>query len=124
MTRRTLTPARKREIAAFNGWRTPQGEQVAIENGEIVTLHDGFKVEYDHIYQIGLGGSDEIENMQPMTPEAHADKTYNQDAKARAKDRRLTGVNKVRAKRSFPKGRKLGIPGLRKKLDGRVVRCD
>ncbi|KKM01046.1 hypothetical protein LCGC14_1798360 [marine sediment metagenome] len=122
MTRRSLTPKRKREIAAFNGWRTPQGEQVAIENGELVTLHDGRKIEYDHIYQIGLGGSDETQNMQPMTPGAHKVKT--RDAKARAKDRRLTGVNKVRAKRSWPKGRKLGIPGLRKKLDGRVVRCD
>ncbi len=122
MTRRALTEKRKREIAKFNGWRTPQGETVAIEEGNIVTLHDGRKVEYDHHYQLALGGADEIENMQPMTPEAHADKTYNQDAKARAKDRRLTGVNKVRAKHSFPKGRKLGIPGLRKKLTGRVVK--
>lgn len=120
MTRRSLTPRRKREIAAFNGWRTPQGEQVAIENGELVTLHDGRKVEYDHHYQLALGGADEIENMQPMSPEAHAVKTYKLDAPARAKVKRLSGQTKKR-EYFWPK-RKLGIPGLRKKLNGKVER--
>ena len=121
MTRRTLTPRRKREIAAFNGWRTPQGEQVAIENGELVTLHDGRKVEYDHIYELGAGGADEIENMQPITPANHKCKTK-RGAKARGKVRRLTGTNKPKPKHSFPKGRGFGIAGLRKKLDGTVVK--
>ena len=119
--RRALTPKRKREIAAFNGWRTPQGEMVAIENGELVTLHDGRKVEYDHIYSLGLGGSDDTENMQPMTPEAHAAKTK-RDSKTRKKVRHLTGANKPKPKRKFPKGRSFGIPGLRKKLNGTVVK--
>ncbi len=120
MTRRALTPRRKREIAAFNGWRTPNGELVAIENGELVTLHDGRKIEYDHIYQLGLGGSDEIENMQPITPEAHAAKTK-RDGAARKKVRHLTGANKPKPKYSWPK-RTFGRPGLRKKLDGSVVK--
>ncbi len=121
MTRRTLTPRRKREIAAFNGWRTPQGEQVAIENGELVTLHDGRKVEYDHHYSLGLGGADETENMQPMTPEAHKGKTKH-DVKAQAKVRHLTGANKPKRKYNWPKGRKLGIPGMSKKLNREVLK--
>ena len=121
MTRRSLTPKRKREIAAFNGWRTPQGEQVAIENGELVTLHDGRRVDYDHRYSLGLGGLDETENMQPMTSGAHKVKTRD-DAKARGKVRRLTGANKPKPKRPWPKGRGFGIPGLRKKLTGEVVK--
>ncbi len=121
MTRRSLTPKRKREIAAFAGWRTPQGEMVGIEKGELVTLHDGRKVEYDHIYSLGLGGADETANMQPMTPDAHAAKTK-RDGAARKKIRHLTGANKEKPKRSFPKGRKLGIPGMRKKLNGKVER--
>ncbi len=119
--RRALTEERKREIAVFNGWKTPQGETVAIEEGELVTLHDGRKVEYDHHYQLALGGADEIENMQPMTPEAHAEKTYKRDAPARGKVRRLSGQTKKR-KYYWPKGRKFGIPGLRKKLNRQVVK--
>ena len=131
MTRRALTEKRKREIAEFNGWRTPQGEAVAIEEGELVTLHDGRKIEYDHIYQLALGGSDEIENMQPMSPVAHAEKTYKRDAQARGKVRRLKRKflqptdNEPEhrwRKRRWPKGRKFGILGLRKKLDGSVVK--
>jgi len=121
MTRRSLTPKRKREIAAFNGWRTPQGEQVAIENGELVTLHDGRKIEYDHRYQLALGGADETANMQLITPAAHTEKS-GKDAKLRAKDRRLRGKNKRRLKRSWPKGRGFGIPGWRKTLKGPAVR--
>ena len=121
MTRRSLTPKRKREIAAFNGWRTPNGEMVAIENGELVTLHDGRKIEYDHIYSLALGGSDEIENMQLITPAAHKAKSK-RDGAARKKVRHLTGANKQKRKYNWPK-RKLGIPGLRKKLDGTVVKA-
>ena len=121
MTRRTLTPVAKKRIAAFNGWRTPQGETVAIEEGQIVTLHDGRKVVYDHAVQLALGGADEIKNMQPMTPEAHAFKTNKLDAPARGKVRRLSGANKERPKRRWPK-RPFGIPGLRKKFDGTVVK--
>lgn len=123
MTRRTrtLTPKRKREIAAFNGWQTPQGEMVGIEDGEIVTLHDGVKVEQDHRIQLAQGGPDEIENMQPMTPLEHTRKSAD-DAKLRAKDRRLRGFNKPKRKYNWPKGRGFGIPGLRKKLNGKVER--
>lgn len=120
MTRRSLSPKRKREIAAFNGWRTPQGEMVVIEKGELVTLHDGRKVEYDHHYSLGLGGADETENMQLMTPKAHKVKTK-RDVKAQAKVRHLTGANKAKPEYRWP-SRPLGIPGLRKKLDGSVVK--
>ncbi len=120
MARKSLTPKRKREIAAFAGWRTPQGEMVGIENGELVTLKDGRKVEYDHIYSLGLGGSDETENMQPMTPDAHADKTK-RDGAARKKIRHLTGANKPKRKYNWPT-RKLRSRGLRKKFNGDVVR--
>ena len=120
MTRRTLTPTRKREIAEFNAWRTPQGETVAIEEGDLVTLHDGVKVEYDHIYQIGLGGPNKIKNMQPISPDEHKRKTK-RDAKARGKVRRLSGQTKKR-KYYWPKGRKFGIQGWRKKFDGTVVK--
>ena len=60
--------------------------------------------------------------MQPMTPEAHANKTYKLDAPARGKVNRLLGRKKKRAY-NWPKGRKLGIPGLRKKLNGEVVKA-
>ena len=123
MTRRSLSPRRKREIAAFNGWRTREGEQVAIENGELVTLHDGRKVEYDHIYQLALGGSDEIENMQPMTPEAHAAKTNKFDAKVRAKDRRLRGFNKPKRKYNWPT-RPFFKSEWKRRPDGSVVLRD
>lgn len=119
--RRSMTLALKREIAAFNGWRTPQGETVCIEKGEIVTLHDGVKLENDHEVQLALGGKDEIENMRPMTPAEHKHKSAD-DARARAKDRRLTGQNKPRPKRRFPKGRGFGWKGWRKKIDGTAER--
>ncbi len=120
-TRRSLTPEDKRRIAAFTGWRTPQGQTVCIENGEIVTLHDGVKIENDHAVQLALGGEDDTENLRPMTPLAHKAKSK-RDAQARGKVRRLSGQTKKREyhwpKRRFPKGRKLGWEGWRKKVDG------
>ena len=50
MSRKSLTPKRKREIAAFNGWRTREGEQVAIENGELALStanYDGLLIGWD-----------------------------------------------------------------------------
>ncbi len=120
--RRTLTQKGKRRIAIHRHWRAPEGEPLVLENGKVVLLSTGKVPEYDHIHSLGLGGADEVGNMQPLTPAQHAAKTK-RDAQARGKVRRLSGQTKKR-KYYWPKGRKFGIEGLRKKLKGRVVPRD
>ena len=120
MTRRALTPVAKKRIAIHRHWRAPEGEPLALENGKVVLLSTGKPPEYDHAVQLALGGADEVENMQPLTPVQHAAKTK-RDAQARGKVRRLSGQTKKR-KYYWPKGRKFGIPGLRKKLNRQVVK--
>ncbi len=119
MTRRALTPAKKKRIAHHRHWRAPEGEPLALENGKVVLLSTGKAPEYDHAVQLALGGADEVGNMQPLTPAQHAAKTK-RDAQARGKVRRLSGQTKKR-KYYWPK-RPFGIPGLRKKFDGTVVK--
>ena len=91
-----------------------------MENGKVVLLSTGKSPEFDHIRQLALGGADDDSNMQPLTPAQHAAKTK-RDAQARGKVRRLSGQTKKR-KYYWPKGRKFGIPGLRKKLNRQVVK--
>ena len=124
MTRRSLTPARKKRIAERRNWIAVDGEPLCLEKRRVVLLATGGSPEFDHAVQLALGGSDDDDNLRPMTPEAHAAKTYKLDAPARAKVRRLSGGNKERPKFKWPKRRKLGIKGLRKKLNGRVVPRD
>jgi len=121
MTRRTLTPAAKKRIAHHRHWRAPEGGLLALENGKVVFLATGKVLEWDHIHPLALGGSNDDDNFQPMSPEFHAEKSK-RDAAARRMIRRATGANKEKPKRRFPKGRKFGIKGLRKKLNGRVVK--
>ena len=121
MTRRSLTPRRKREIAKRRNWIAGR-EPLCLEAGQVVLLSTGKPPEYDHIHALGMGGPDTDENMQPLSPEAHAEKSK-RDAAARKKVRHLTGANKAKPKYRWPK-RKLGIEGLRKKLDGKVVPRD
>ena len=120
MTRRSLTPRRKIEIAKRRGFRGLEGGMLSLENGKVCDLGTGQPAEFDHVYQLALGGTDDDDNLRPIPPAAHKDKSRG-DAKIRAKVRRLTGANKAKPKYRWPKGRKLGIPGLRKKLDGQVV---
>ena len=116
--RKSLSPRRKRDIAKRRNWIAGH-EPLCLEAGQVVLLSTGKPPEYDHIHALGMGGSDDIENMQPMTPGAHKAKTRD-DSKARGKIRRLTGANKPKRKFNWPKGRKLGWDGLRKKLNGKV----
>ncbi len=120
-TRRTLTHKRKRRIAERRNWIAVDGEPLCLEKGRVVLLATGGSPEFDHAVQLALGGSDDDDNLRPMSPEAHAEKSK-RDAAARKKVRHLTGANKPKPKFRWPKGRKLGIPGLRKKLNGKVER--
>ena len=121
MTRRSLTPRQKIEIAELRHWRAPGGGILCLENGKVCDLATGLPTEVDHAWQIATGGPDTDDNLRHMSPAAHKTKSRD-DAKIRAKVRRLTGANITKPKRSFPKGRSFGIPGRRKKLDGSVVK--
>ena len=121
MTRRALTEKRKIEIAKFRHWRAPGGGLLCLEAGKVRLLATGEVTEVDHAWQIATGGPDTDDNLRHMSREDHADKSRD-DARIRAKDRRLREKNKRRPKRPLPKGRGFGIPGLRKKLDGTVVK--
>lgn len=100
--RRSMTPARKRRIAQAYNWCTPQGAQLALERGKVVLLATGTPPEFDHIHQLAMGGTDSDDNLRPLTPADHKDKTR-ADAKARGKVRRLSGQNKPKRKYNWPK---------------------
>lgn len=51
---------------------------------------DGDRVDLDHIHQLAMGGPDDAANLRPLCEPCHKIKTRN-DAKARAKVRRLRG---------------------------------
>ena len=121
MTRRTLTPAGQRRIAENRHWRAFDGEPLCLENGKVVLLDTGKRPEWDHIHPLAIGGSNDDDNFQPMTAEAHTAKSR-QDGQARSMIRHVTGANKERPKRRWPKGRKPGWEGWRKKFDGTVVK--
>ena len=121
MTRRALTPRQKIAIATRRGFRGLDGAMLCLENGKVCDLATGQPAEFDHVYQLALGGPDTDDNLRPISPAAHKDKSRD-DAKIRAKVRRLTGANKQKPKRRFPKGRGFGIPGWRKTLKGPAVR--
>ena len=119
MTRRTLTLKRKIEIAELRHWRAPGGGLLSLENGKVCDLATGDPTEVDHAWQIATGGPDTDDNLRHMSGEDHKRKTK-RDAQARGKVRRLSGQTKKR-KYYWPK-RPFGIPGLRKKFDGTVVK--
>ena len=121
MTRRALTEKRKIEIAERRHWHAPGGGVLCLENGKVCDLGTGEPTEVDHAWQIATGGPDTDDNLRHMTREDHKRKSAD-DAAARRMIRRSTGANKERPKRRWPKGRKFGIPGFRKKLDGSVVK--
>lgn len=121
--RRTLTPVAKKRIAIDRHWRAAEGEPLALENGKVVFLGTGKAPEWDHVHPLAIGGSNDDDNFQPMSPEAHAVKSR-RDGQVRRMIRHVTGANKKGPKRRWPKGRKFGIPGLRKKLNGSVVPKD
>lgn len=121
MTRRTISPARKIEIAERREWRAPGGGVLSLENGKVCDLSTGEPTEVDHAWQIATGGSDTDDNLRHMSREDHKHKSRD-DAAVRRMIRRATGANKERPKRRLPKGRKLGWDGWRKKFDGTVVK--
>ena len=120
MTRRALSPARKKRIAERRNWIAPDGEPLCLEAGKVVLLRTGETAEFDHAVQLALGGSDTDDNLRPVSPEFHKAKTK-ADSKARGKVRRLTGANKPKPKRPWPK-RGFGWEGWRKKLNGQAER--
>ncbi len=121
MTRRSLSPARRIEIAELRNWRAPGGGMLCLENGKVCDLATGQPTEVDHAWQIATGGPDIDDNLRHMTREDHAIKSK-ADGLARRMIRRATGKNKDWPKRPFPKGRGFGIEGWRKKLNGEVVK--
>ena len=121
MARCTLSPAHKIEIAERRGWRAPGGGVLSLENGKVCDLSTGEPTEVDHAWQIATGGSNRDDNLRHMSREDHKRKSAD-DARARSMIRHLTGANKERPKRRWPKGRKLGWDGWRKKIDRTVVK--
>ena len=121
MTRRTLTPVAKKRIAIDRHWRAPEGGMLCLENRKVVFLATGKLPEWDHIHPLAIGGSNDDDNFQPIPRPDHKRKSRD-DAGARGKVRRLSGANKTKRKYYWPK-RPLGIPGLRKKFDGTVVKA-
>ena len=119
--RRTLSPRRKIEIAELRGWRAPEGGMLCLENRNVVFLGTGKRPKWDHIHPLADGGGNEGDNFQPMTSEAHQEKTSG-EASARKRVRRILKQNKPKRKYYWPK-RPFGIPGLRKKFDGTVVKA-
>ena len=120
MTRRALTPREKIEIAERRGWRGLDGAVLSLENGKVCDLGTGQPAEFDHIHQLAMGGSNKDDNFRPMTPAEHKRKSAD-DARIRAKDRRMRGANKPKPKYRWPK-RKLGWEGWRKTLNKGAVR--
>ena len=120
MTRRTLTPAGKKRIAIGRRWWVKEGGLLCLENRKVVFLGTGKPPEWDHIHPLAIGGSNDDDNFRPMTAEDHAAKSAD-DAAIRGKIRRQTGANKPKRKSNWP-SRSFGIPGLRKKLTGEVVK--
>ncbi len=123
MTRRSLTPAPVKRKAI-----TPAQRKRALEaygnKCALCQTEDG-PFDIDHWVPVIFGGENEDDNLRPLCVPCHQGVTritVGQNAKVK----RLLGLTKKRdwnwAKRSFPKGRKLGIPGMRKKLTGRVER--
>ena len=121
MTRRTLTPRHKIEIAELRHWRAPGGGLLSLENGKVCLLDTGEATEVDHAWQIATGGSDTDDNLRHMSRPNHKRKSRD-DAGARRMIRRVTGANKERPKRRWPKGRPLTDRYWRKKFNGQAVR--
>ena len=77
--------------------------------------------ELDHILPLYLGGADEPDNIQALTPACHLRKTVDEAAIV-AKTRRLrikNGMQKPR--RKMPK-RKIGWKGWKRKVNGQAVK--
>jgi len=116
--RRTLSPARKKRIAHHRHWRAPEG-MLCLEKGEVCLLATGEPVEFDHTHQLATGGTDDDDNIRPISSDAHKGKTK-ADSKVRGKIRRLAGKNKPKRKRQWAK-RALSNPRWKKKLNGKAV---
>jgi len=122
MTARQHIPAhRKRKVLAR------QSGLCACNCGRRVG--NGDPVEYDHVVPVALGGGNNVENLQALSPPCHARKTRGTTiaerlrsdifgiAKAKRVARKLAGNTKPKAKipsRGFDKR-------FRKKLSGEVV---
>jgi hypothetical protein len=119
--RKSMHAARKRRSAEAWNWQTPQGKPLCLEGGKVHMLATGKPPEYDHIWQLALGGTDDDENIQPLDPADHKVKTR-ADAGARGMIRRITGQNKPKRKSYWPTGRKMQSRGFekreREKVDG------
>lgn len=78
-------------------------------------------LEIDHWVPLFLGGADDEDNLRPLCPTCHTNKTRTEN-RVRGKIQRLSGKTKGRAKKSWPKkqsrwpkGRKIQSRGFQKK---------
>lgn len=84
MTRRALTTLDKLKIMVRQAVCPDCGERLG-------ALAD---CEFDHLYQLAMGGEDTLDNLRAKHIDCHAKKTA-RDAAARGKVRRITGKNKA-----------------------------
>jgi len=123
--RRKLTPAQKAEIMA------EQAEMCALCHEPLDDDPALGATQYDHNVPLAIGGADDVTNIVAVHAACHARKTNDKrwDAPLLGSDKAM--IAKARRLSKGPKqskGRKLqsrGFPkGLRKKLNGEVVKRD
>lgn len=103
-------PRRKQSIVA----------QARARDGFSCCICGAWGNEVDHEIPLAVGGADSLENMRVLCKICHRAKTTS-DAKLIAKTRRIIQKNEGTWR---PRRRKPGIPGLKRKVDGTVVRRD
>jgi 5-methylcytosine-specific restriction enzyme A len=83
-------------------------------------LRPGTAWEVDHIIPLGLGGRDEVSNLQVLCVPCHSGKTRRRDVPAIAKSARARArhLGAVRSRRPMPCGK---TSRWKKTIDGRVV---
>lgn len=119
--RKYLTKPQKRRLLDGYGWKCagPGCQEEIAENATGRFVDTGNRVvRFDHIHQLAMDGGNEFENFRPLCMDCDAVKTRN-DAKARAKVRRIKGVTKKRLKRKIQS--KGFDTRLRKKMNGTVI---
>ena len=105
--RQAITPARRKRILE------------AYDNKCAICKTGDGPYEIDHWHPLILGGKNDDSNLRPLCVPCHKEATRDTVSRA-AKVNRLLGLTKKR-QYFWPK-RPFGIPGLRKKLNGGVVK--
>lgn len=114
MTRKYLTPRRKRDLLWIQGGR-------CAECRTIINMPKGEKIEADHLLALGIGGGNGFENFQILCPPCHAEKTKT-DVRNIAKAKRVA----AKFEGSYRPARRkiMGSRGtkFKRKVDGTTVR--